>query len=158
MLREAQKAHESAQWNNRNYVISFRDVRLVQPPPLKWGMALKNKTRYYLPSSFVLFLKKYSLFKRANTELARLCTLIGRRPPGNKSALVNEVFCPAPTFQVAIRLSRFVFSFNCKHERMCKGLRPWVVHVQWGCNGDVHSTCLNGVGSLNVIYDASSGQ
>lgn len=106
----------------------------------------------------LFYFKKYSPFKPANVERARLCTLIGRRTPGNKSAFVNEVLCLAPTLRVAIRLSLSVFRFNCKHERMCKGLRPWVVHVQWGCIADEHSTCLNGVGSLNVIHDALSGQ
>lgn len=80
-------------------VISRSDVRSVRPLPLKWGALEGNKTRYYLPSSlFYFFRKKYSLFKPANAERAQQSTLIGRRPQGNKSALVNEVFCPVLSF------------------------------------------------------------
>lgn len=90
-------------------------------------MPLKNKTRHYLPSSFVLFLKKYSLFKAANENGRGTVRWLADDLPWVqveiKSAWVNEACRPFLSWGGRVFLFCSVFRFNCKHERMCKGLR-----------------------------------
>lgn len=113
-----------------------------------------NKTRYYLPSAFVLW--KNSLFKPANGNGRGTVRWLADDLPWVqveiKSALVNEACHLFSSWVNRVCLFLAVFSFNCKPERMCKGLGDLECRT---CTREAHSTCLWGTWGEGVVFTSS---